>query len=61
MNDGINLVQLQIEAVKEELISICLKHPYETAAWLSMPEIGLVNSETIIAYVGDGSRFSKTE
>ena len=61
MNDGIDLVQFQIEAVKGELISICLKHPYEAIAWLSMPGIGLVNTATLIAYVGDGSRFSKPE
>ena len=61
MNDGIDLVQFQIKAVKEELISICLKHPYEAIAWLSMPGIGLVNAATLIAYVGDGSRFSKPE
>ena len=61
MNDGIDLVQSQIEAVKEELISICLKHPYEAIAWLSMPGIGPVNAATLIAYVGDGARFSKPE
>ena len=33
----------------------------EAIAWLSMPGIGLVNAATLIAYVGDGSRFSKPE
>ena len=61
LNDGIDLVQFQIEAVQDELASICLKHPYEAIAWLSMPGIGLVNVATLIAYVGDGSRFSKPE
>lgn len=61
INDGIDLVQLQLETVREELVSICLKHPYEAIAWLSMPGIGLVNAATLIAYVGDGSRFSKPE
>ena len=61
MNDGIDLVQSHLETVKDELISICLKHPYEAIAWLSMPGIGLVNAATLIAYVGDGSRFSKPE
>ena len=61
LNDGINLVQFQIEAVQDELASICLKHPYEAIAWLSMPGIGLVNVATLIAYVGDGSRVSKPE
>ena len=61
LNEGIDIVQFQIEAVQGELISICLKHPYEAIAWLSMPGIGLVNAATLIAYVGDGSRFSKPE
>ena len=61
LNDGIDLVQSQIEAVQDELVSICLKHPLEAIAWLSMPGVGLVNAATLIAYVGDGSRFSKPE
>ena len=58
MNGGIDLVRFQIETIQDELVSICLKHPYEAIAWLSMPGIGLVNAATLIAYVGDGSRFS---
>ena len=58
LNDGIDLVQLQIESVEQELINICLDHPQEALSWLSMPGIGLVNAATLIAYVGDGSRFS---
>ena len=61
LNEGIDLIQLQIETVHNELVSICLKHPYEAIAWLSIPGIGLVNAATLIAYVGDGSRFSKPE
>ena len=61
LNEGIDLVQFQIEAVQGELISICLKHPYKAIAWLSIPGIGLVNAATLIAYVVDGSRFSKPE
>ena len=61
LNDGIDLVQSQIEAVQDELVSICLKYPLEAIAWLSMPGAGLVNAATLIAYVGDGSRFSKPE
>ena len=61
LNDGIDLVQLQIESVEQELINICLDHPQEALSWLSMPGVGLVNAATLIAYVGDGSRFSKPE
>lgn len=61
LNDGMDLVQLQLEEVKKELVDICLRHPQEALSWLSMPGIGLVNAATLIAYVGDGSRFSKPE
>lgn len=61
LNEGMDLVQLQIKAVEQELVSICLRHPREALSWLSMPGIGLVNAATLIAYVGDGSRFSKPE
>ena len=61
LNEGIDLIQLQIETVHNELVSSCLKHPHEAIAWLSIPGIGLVNAATLIAYVGDGSRFSKPE
>ena len=61
LNDGIDLVQFQIESVEQELISICLAHPHEALSWLSMPGVWLVNAATLIAYVGDGARFSKPE
>ncbi len=61
LNDGMDLVQLQLNAVEQELVNICLRHPQQALAWLSMPGIGLVNASTLIAYVGDGSRFSKPE
>ena len=47
--------------MEQELISICLAHPHEALSWLSMPGVGLVNAATLIAYVGDGARFSKPE
>ena len=61
MNDGIDLVQLQLETVEKEMIDICLRHPKLAIAWLSIPGVGLINIATLIAYVGDGSRFSKPE
>ena len=61
MNDGIDLVQLQLETVEKEMIAICLRHPKLAIAWLSIPGVGLINAATLIAYVGDGSRFSKPE
>ena len=61
MNDSIDLVQLQLEKEEKEMIDICLRHPHQAIAWLSIPGIGLINTATLIAYVGDGSRFSKPE
>ena len=61
MNEGIDLVQLQLKTAEKEMIDICLKHPQLAIAWLSIPGIGLINAATLIAYVGDGSRFSKSE
>lgn len=61
MNEGIDLIQLQLETVEKEMIDICIRHPKQAIAWLSIPGIGLINAATLIAYVGDGSRFSKPE
>lgn len=58
MMDQLDLVQLHVEARVESLRMICLAHPKQALSWLSIPGIGLVNAATLIAYVGDGSRFS---
>ena len=56
-----DLLSLQLAEVEQQLIGICLNHPQQALSWLSIPGIGLVNAATLIAYVGDGSRFSKPE
>jgi transposase len=56
--DQLDLIQLQVEVRLQSLRNICLTHPREALAWLSIPGIGLVNAATLVAYVGDGSRFS---
>lgn len=61
LNEGLDLVSIQLEEVEQELIGICLRHPQQALAWLSIPGIGLINAASLIAYVGDGSRFSKPE
>lgn len=54
----LDLVQLQVETRLEGLRAICLSHPEQALSWLSIPGIGLINAATLVAYVGDGSRFS---
>lgn len=56
--DQLDLVQLQVDAKLQSLRTICLDHPTQALAWLSIPGIGLINAATLTAYVGDGSRFS---
>ena len=47
--------------MEDRLRNICLDHPQQALAWLSIPGIGLVNAATLIAYIGDGSRFTKPD
>lgn len=56
--ETIDLVQAHLENMKDELVDICVSEPEAALAWLSMPGVGLVNAATLVAYVGDGSRFS---
>ena len=51
----------ELKRAKLHLIEICLNHPQRALAWLSIPDIGLVNAAALIAYVGDGSMLSKPE
>ncbi len=61
LNKSLDLLAEQLEEVKKQLVEICLAHPVEAISWLSIPGIGLVNAATLIAYIGDGSRFSKVK
>lgn len=56
--DGLDLIQLQISVRLDNLREICLDHPKQALSWLSIPGIGLINTATLTAFVGDGSRFS---
>ena len=58
MMDQLDLVQMQVEARLQNLRMICLAHQGPALSWLSIPGIGLINAATLVAYVGDGSRFS---
>ena len=61
LEEQITIVQRQLSFMEDRLRSICLDHPRQALAWLSIPGIGLVNAATLIAYIGDGSRFSKPD
>lgn len=58
MNEQLELTQHHITVKLEDLRNICLAHPKQALSWFSIPGIGLINAATLIAYVGDGSRFS---
>ena len=61
LEEQIATVQRQLAFMEDRLRNICLDHPQQSLAWLSIPGIGLVNAATLIAYIGDGSRFSKPD
>ena len=56
--EQLDLTQHHIEVQLDRLRQICLDHPKQALSWFSIPGIGLINAATLIAYVGDGSRFS---
>lgn len=61
LEQQISIVQQQLAIMEDRLRNICLDHPQQALAWFSIPGIGLVNAATMIAYIGDGSRFSKPD
>lgn len=61
LEQQISVVQNQLGLMEDRLRAICLSHPRQALAWLSIPGIGLVNAATLIAYINDGSRFSKPD
>ena len=61
LEQQISVVQNQLGFMEDRLRTICLNHPRQALAWLSIPGIGLINAATLIAYINDGSRFSKPD
>ena len=61
LEEQISTVQRQLSFMEDRMRNICLDHPHQALAWLSIPGIGLVNAATLIAYIGDGSRFSRPD
>ena len=61
LEQQISVVQNQLGFMEDRLRTICLNHPRQALAWLSIPGIGLINAATLIAYINDGSRFSRPD
>lgn len=61
LEQQISIVQQQLTIMEDRLRNICLDHPRQALAWLSIPGIGLINAATLIACIGDGSRFTKPD
>ena len=61
LDEQIDVIQKQLSFMEDRLREICLDHPQQALSWLSIPGIGLVNAATLIAYIGDGSRFTKPD
>ncbi|MGP1419135.1 MAG: IS110 family transposase [Sphaerochaetaceae bacterium] len=61
LEEQIGLIQSQLSSMEDRPREICLRHPQQALSWLSIPGIGLVNAATLIACIGDGSRFSKPD
>ena len=49
--------ELDIELYRKMMRETLLKHPKETIIWMSIPGIGLITAASLLAYIGDGSRF----
>ena len=61
LEQQISIVQNQLSLMEDRLRAICLNHPRQALSWLSIPGIGLINAATLIAYINDGSRFSRPD
>ncbi len=58
MIEQLDLTQHHIAVKLDHLRKICFEHPKQALCWFSIPGIGLINAATLVAYIGDGSRFS---
>jgi transposase len=58
MMDQLDSTQAIVAKEVDSLREICLAHPRQALSWFSIPGIGLINAATLVAYIGDGSRFS---
>lgn len=56
---NIEIVESQKEQIHNKIIQILLNHPKEALSWLSIPGIGDITAATLVAFIGNGERFSK--
>lgn len=57
----VSTLELMIGEVKEMIRDLMLEKPVETVTWMSIPGVGMMTAASLIAYVGDGSRFSRAQ
>lgn len=53
----ITAVELEIEKYIDIMRQFILDNPEAALPWLSLPGVGLISCASILAYIGDGSRF----
>lgn len=56
--DQLDCIEAQLACIRERIRHICLSHPKQARSWLSIPGIGDISAATLIAFIGDGQRFS---
>ena len=53
----ISSIEIDIEQYRQMIRDSLMERPRETITWMSIPGIGLMTAASLVAYVGDGSRF----
>lgn len=53
----ITLIERQIEEYVDLMRKALMRHPEVSLIWLSMPGVGTIVAASLLAYLGDGSRF----
>lgn len=53
----ITLIESQIEGYVAMMRKALMKHPETSLVWLSLPGISTISAASLLAYIGDGSRF----
>jgi transposase len=56
--DQLDCIEDQLACIHTRIQRICMSHPRQARSWLSIPGIGDISAATLIAFIGDGQRFS---